>query len=241
MKENFFLLYSRNLPFATAGENVGRRRHQILQILPLLVDLCEGRAATWEGLIKIWNLQTGCQGIELEGRRWSTNINQSRTKLPPALSTTLRLFFIDPRAFSEIFREVHWREARESKSPQKYQLVQRERKAEKGSIDFVLNRPPRLPFLAALTLMGWTKGDQEAQNQHDALCSALPPAWAAGSICIMERLGVIQFQGRPTAVRLSGPLHEGGYFTAHGPPLATLHSKRASYVLQRCTLHTTVQ
>ena len=196
MKENFFLLYSRNLPFATAGENVGRRRHQILQILPLLVDLCEGRAATWEGLIKIWNLQTGCQGIELEGRRWSTNINQSRTKLPPALYTTLRLFFIDLRAFSEIFREVHWREARESKSPQKYQLVQRERKAEKGSIDFVLNRPPRLPFLTALTLMGWTKGDQEAQNQHDALCSALPPAWAAGSICIMERLGVIQFQGR---------------------------------------------
>ena len=45
-----------------------------------------------------------------------------------------------------------------------------------------------------------------------------------------ERLGVIQFQGRPTAVRLSGPLHEGEYFTAHGPPLATLHSKRASYV-----------
>ena len=44
---------SRNLPLATAGEKVGRSRHQILQILPLLVDLCEGWAATWEGLIKI--------------------------------------------------------------------------------------------------------------------------------------------------------------------------------------------
>ena len=53
---------SRNLPLATAGEKVGRSRHQILQILPLLVDLCEGWAATWEGLIKIWNLQTCCQG-----------------------------------------------------------------------------------------------------------------------------------------------------------------------------------
>ena len=81
---------------------------------------------------------------------------------------------------------------------------------------------------------GRQRVDQEGwgQNQHDALCSALPP-WA-GSICIMERLGVIQFQGRPTAVRLSGPLHEGEYFTAHGPPLATLHSKRAR-LCWRCT------
>ena len=69
------------------------------------------------------------------------------------------------------------------------------------------------------------------QNQHDALCSALPP-WA-GSICIMERLGVIQFQGRPTAVRLSGPLHEGDISLLMArSPLSTFHSKRSQMCLK---------
>ena len=148
-----------------------------------------------------WSRYEICK-LAVRGSSWKggggaqTSINRAQNCHQPSRQLSVFSLSIREPFNSEIFREVHWREARESKSPQKYQLVQRERKAEKGSIDFVLNRPPRLPFLTALTLMGWTKGDQEAQNQHDALCSALPPAWAAGSICIMERLGVIQFQGR---------------------------------------------
>ena len=51
-----------------------------------------------------------------------------------------------------------WWGVREPRSPKNHQLVSRERKAEKGSIDFMLNRPPSLPFLAALALMGADKG-----------------------------------------------------------------------------------
>ena len=242
----YYVWNSRNLAAATAGEKVGRSRHQILQILPLLVDLCEGWAATWEGLIKIWNLQTRCQGRKGGGgggKHQSIFAENWRQGSPSeTLSLLGRLFFLsfwEPlvKLAAKYFR---WLGEWESKVPQKPPA---ERKAEKGSIDFMLNRPPSLPFLAALTLMVerkvWPRSweEKEGLRAKPTWRTLLSPATVSGLY--------LHNGGETWSYSISGPTHRrkaqwpatwGGIFHCSWPATRHLAFKKSQLCAQRPTV-----